>query len=60
MKELETKLTEATDLQARIDLLNDLAWELRDTDPERSQNLSDTAYQLATSGPFENRSIRME
>ena len=50
--ELETRLTQATDLQTKIDLLSDLAWELRDTDPERSQNLSKTAYQLATSGPF--------
>jgi diguanylate cyclase (GGDEF)-like protein len=50
--ELETRLTQATDLQTKIDLLSDLAWELRDTDPERSQNLSERAYQLATSGPF--------
>ena len=34
VKELETKLTEATDLLNKIDLLGDLAWELRDTDPE--------------------------
>jgi len=50
--ELETKLAEAADLRTRIDLQGDLAWELRDTDPERSRDLSETAYQLATSGPF--------
>lgn len=52
IKEIEARLAEAPDLQTRIDLLNDLAWELRDTDPERSHNLSETVYQLATSGPF--------
>ena len=58
VKELETKLTEATDLLNKIDLLGDLAWELRDTDPEHSHDLSETAYQLATSGPFEAQVYR--
>ena len=50
--ELETRLTETTDLWTKIDLLSDLAWELRDTDPERSHALSETAYQLATGEQF--------
>ena len=36
-----------------MDLLNDLAWELRDTDPARSRSLGENAYQLATSGGYE-------
>ncbi len=52
VKQLETALKDTTDLRTKIDLQNDLAWELRDTDPERSRALSETAYQLATSGPF--------
>jgi diguanylate cyclase (GGDEF)-like protein len=58
VKELETRLTDETDLRTRIDLLGDLAWELRDTDPERSHNLSETAYQLATSDPFGEQVFR--
>jgi hypothetical protein len=58
IKDLETRLAEVTDPQTRINLLNDLAWELRDTDPERSHNLSETAYQLATSDPFEEQIYR--
>lgn len=52
VKQLETALKDATDLRTRIDHQNDLAWELRDTDPERSRTLSETAYQLATSDSF--------
>jgi diguanylate cyclase (GGDEF)-like protein len=51
-KEIESGLTDAVDHRARIDHLGDLAWELRDTDPERSRTLSETAYDLSTSGPF--------
>lgn len=52
IQELEDKLNDVTDLRTKIDLLNDLAWELRDTDPTRSRSLSETAYELATSGEF--------
>ncbi|HVM72080.1 MAG TPA: diguanylate cyclase [Anaerolineales bacterium] len=53
--ELETRLAEAADLSTRIDLMNELAWELRDTDPVRSHSLSESAYQLATSGQYEQQ-----
>jgi diguanylate cyclase (GGDEF)-like protein len=49
---LEDKLNDVTDLRTKIDVLNDLAWELRDTDPTRSRSLSEEAYELATSGEF--------
>ena len=52
---LETGPMEATDLKDRIDRLNELAWELRDTDPSKSQQLSETAYQLACSSPFDKQ-----
>jgi two-component system cell cycle response regulator len=55
VKELETLLDKATDPRTRIDLLNDLAWEVRDTDPNRSRDLSETAYQLTTSNTFEEQ-----
>ena len=53
VKELEAALADAPELKTRIDLQNSLAWELRDTDPARSQSLSESAYQSATSGTFE-------
>jgi len=57
VKELETRLTEVTDLLTKIDLLSDLAWELRDNDPERSHALSETAYQLATGEQFYHNGV---
>lgn len=36
-----------TDLSRKIDLLNDLAWALADTDLKRAQSLSERAYALA-------------
>jgi diguanylate cyclase (GGDEF)-like protein len=56
--ELETELADATDPRIRIDLLSELAWELRDTDPERSHTLGETAYQLATTDPFAESAYR--
>lgn len=38
--------------QARIDSLNDLAWDVRDTDPDRFHSFSEEAHRLSTSGPF--------
>ena len=58
IKELETKLSSPTDVQTKIDLLNDLAWELRDTDPHRSRDLSETAHQLSTAAPFDQEVYR--
>jgi diguanylate cyclase (GGDEF)-like protein len=49
VQQLESDLAGATDPRARIDLQSDLAWELRDTDPERSRALSESAYELASS-----------
>ena len=49
--QLEGRLAKATDLRERIDLRNDLAWELRDIDPNRSHDLSESAFLLAESDP---------
>jgi signal transduction histidine kinase len=55
VEDLESRLAVATDLRTKIDLLCELAWELRDTDPGRSHDLSETAYQLAGSGNLSQR-----
>ena len=58
IQELETKLAalEAdaqADARERIDVMNDLAWELRRSDLERAHLLGKTAYESASSGEFE-------
>lgn len=55
---LDPDPTDTNDPQTRIDRLNELAWELRDTDPAQSQTLSATAFQLATSDPFDKQAYR--
>jgi diguanylate cyclase (GGDEF)-like protein len=56
--QLETYPSDTTDLKTRIDRMNELAWELRDTDPPQSQSLSATAFQLSTSDPFDKQAYR--
>jgi diguanylate cyclase (GGDEF)-like protein len=51
-EDLESKLATETDPRTKINLLNDLAWEIRDTDPIRSKELGERAYQLATEDSF--------
>ncbi len=46
--ELEHKLSSAIGKE-KIDLLNELAWELRDSDPKRALKLSEEAYASSTS-----------
>ena len=57
-QEVEIDRTNATDLQTEINRLNERAWELRDTNPTQSQALSVSAYQLATSAPFDKQPYR--
>jgi diguanylate cyclase (GGDEF)-like protein len=52
VEDLETKLATESDPRTKIDLLNDLAWEIRDTDPARSKELGERAYQLASEDSF--------
>lgn len=40
-------------LKAKIDAINELAWEMRDSDIEQARNLSEQAYILSTTGEFE-------
>ncbi len=54
IRELERQLADyddvsKADISPKIDLLNDLAWALSDTDMQRAQTLSQTAHDLATS-----------
>ncbi|HVO70161.1 MAG TPA: tetratricopeptide repeat-containing sensor histidine kinase [Aggregatilineaceae bacterium] len=48
--DLETRLEAATDMQEKIDLLNNLAWALLLSDPRRSRSLAEQAQRLATQG----------
>ena len=52
IRQLERQLADSegsTDVVRMIDLLNDLAWALSDTDMQRAYTLSETAYTLASS-----------
>ena len=53
--ELESQLEKGTDLRARIDILNELVWVIHLKDPERARNLAEQAYQLSSSGEFEEK-----
>jgi tetratricopeptide (TPR) repeat protein len=50
--ELEARLAQAQMVQEKIDVLNDLAWELRNADKARALLLSQQASELARSGEF--------
>ena len=55
IQHLEKQLAELDDapearIREKIDLINDLAWLLADTDTKRSLTLSETSYRLAESG----------
>ena len=52
ISELEARLVAETGTQARIDALNELAWQLLDGDSQRSQALSEEAEYLATTGEY--------
>lgn len=52
IRELEAKLNTVVDLKTRIDLLNELAWQLRYHDRARLRSLSEEAQTLSTTGPF--------
>jgi diguanylate cyclase (GGDEF)-like protein len=51
-KDIESKQRTETEYRTKIDLLNDLAWKIRDTDPIQSKELGERAYQLANVGSF--------
>ena len=50
--QIETQLATAESNQQRIDLLNQLAWELRLNNLERAMDLAEQARELATTGDF--------
>jgi diguanylate cyclase (GGDEF)-like protein len=49
---LEQRLASARTPQDQVDAMNDLAWELRNQQPDRALALSAQAYERATTGPF--------
>jgi diguanylate cyclase (GGDEF)-like protein len=53
--ELEAQLKSATDKRARIDILNELAWVIHLNDQEKARSLAEQAYELASSGEFEEK-----
>jgi signal transduction histidine kinase len=55
IKELEAQLAAVAGVRRKIDVLNALAYELSDIDPERMRRLSEEAYSLATSGKFRSQ-----
>jgi diguanylate cyclase (GGDEF)-like protein len=50
--DLEARLIDAQTPEEEIDIMNDLAWELRDQQPERALMLAQQASELSTSGEF--------
>jgi diguanylate cyclase (GGDEF)-like protein len=50
---LEAQLNNTTDQRARVDILNELAWVINLEDQEKARNLAEQAYELASSGEFE-------
>lgn len=55
IKILEAKLPTVITSLEKIDLLNELAWELRNQDPKCMQDVSQLALELAGEGEFENK-----
>lgn len=54
LESLETQLINENDIIKKIDILNELSWELRRTDREKSLNLSSEAFYLSSSINYEN------
>ena len=52
ISQLESKIESAKTAQQKIDAINALAWELRDTDIEKVVSLSQEADHLSTTGDF--------
>lgn len=50
--EMEARLAGAQIIREKIDAFNDLAWELRNLEPERVLELAREAYEMSTSGEF--------
>lgn len=53
VSELESRLQNATDPKARIDIVNELAWAASLGNQNYARSLAEQAYQSATSDPFE-------
>ena len=49
---LEAELTAATDIPVKIDVMNDLAWEIRNVNVARALEISQNAYELACANDY--------
>jgi diguanylate cyclase (GGDEF)-like protein len=58
LKDFEQRLEKAATPRDEIDALNELAWELRHSQPARSIELSQRAYALSASGEFAGEPYR--
>ena len=58
IRQLEAQLAATPSGRRRIDLLNDLAWALREHNPQRSLTLCQTAYELTRTGQFAEQPYR--
>jgi diguanylate cyclase (GGDEF)-like protein len=52
---LEAQLKSATDQRTRVDILNELAWVIHLDNQEKARGLTEQAYELASSGEFEEK-----
>jgi diguanylate cyclase (GGDEF)-like protein len=57
--ELETRLKQAQTDKDKIDALNELAWYIRQTEPERALSLSQEAREQSTSGEYSSAPYRL-
>ena len=53
VEKLEAELAATTTIEQKIDVLNALAWELRDQDTKRGLELAQTAFHLAKTGKYQ-------
>jgi signal transduction histidine kinase/DNA-binding NarL/FixJ family response regulator len=53
IEELEARLVKAPDVRRKIETMNDLAWEIRNSDVARALEISQRAYNLAKSNHYQ-------
>lgn len=54
IENLEIKISNNTTTAEKIDAINELSWELKESDKQRSKELFDKAYYLSTNGEYQN------
>jgi len=59
ISELEKQLAQTQTQREKIDVLNELAWELRNDDDKRAAALAEKAYELSSNGDFAEKPYAM-